>query len=75
MAKGVQLPYLQAWRLWKGLKQEELGEIANVNAATISRIEHGGEARLDTIAKLASGLGIAREQLIHSEPKKERPAA
>lgn len=76
MSTGIQLPHLQAWRLWKGLLQQELAEQSGVTQATISRIENGGEARLGTIAKLAKGLGISREQLLHAQPgeKKERRA-
>ena len=70
--KGVELPHLQAWRLWKGLKQEELAQLAEVTQSTISKIENGGEARLGTVAKLAKALGIEREQLLHEEPGKEQ---
>lgn len=74
-ADGVKIPKLKAWRNWKGLGQEELGKLAGVATATISRLEKGGVARPSTIAKLAKALNIDREKLLHSEPESKRPAA
>lgn len=73
--QGVTLPGLKAWRLWKGWKQVELAQASGVTPATISRLEHGQPARLGTVAKLAKGLGIAREQLLHVDPRKQHGGA
>lgn len=75
--KGFHVPYLRAWREERALQQDELGARAGLTATTISRLEHGATARLGTIGKLATALGITREQLLRSQPteKKSRPAA
>ena len=73
--KGFQVPYLRAWREKRALQQDELGALAGLTATTISRIEHGATARLGTIGKLSTALGITREQLLRTMPGKERPAA
>lgn len=54
--------------------QKELAEKSGITETTISRLENGEPARIDTIAKLADALGISREQLIREEPKKELAA-
>lgn len=72
---AITLPYLRAWRFRRGLLQSELATKAGVTPATISRLEQGGKVRLGTVARLAEALGISREELLHSEPKKDRPAA
>lgn len=69
--KGTPLPYLRAWREWRGMSQEELSRKAEVTPATISRLENGAVARFGTIAKLATALQITREQLMRSDPSKE----
>lgn len=65
---GVHLPYLRAWREWKGIKQKDLSEAAHITVATISRIEHGNIASFDTIDKLAAALGLKKEELMHQKP-------
>jgi transcriptional regulator with XRE-family HTH domain len=75
VSKGVKLQYLRAWREWRGISQEELKELSGVTAATISRIENGAPARFETIGKLSTALQISREQLLHSEPGKEKHGA
>ncbi len=76
VSKGIPLPHLRTWREWVGINQDELGKRSGVSAVSISRIENGGIARFGTVQKLADGLGINKEQLMHSEPTKEkRPAA
>ena len=72
--RDIPLPYLRQWRERHFLTQSELGEKADVAYATISRIENGGGAKLQTIGKLANALGITREQLIRTEPEKIRVA-
>jgi transcriptional regulator with XRE-family HTH domain len=71
----VSLPQLRAWRLYRGLMQEELAEKAGVTPATISRIENGAPARLGTVAKLAAALGITREHLLRAQPGEEKRGA
>lgn len=73
--KGTPLPYLRAWREWRGMSQEELSRVAEVTAATISRLENGAVARFGTIAKLATALQITREQLMRSDPGKDMHGA
>lgn len=68
-SKGIPLPYLRAWRNSKYLMQKELADKSGVTETTISRLENGEPARIDTIAKLAAALGVSREQLIKEAPK------
>lgn len=68
------LLHLRAWREWRGLSQRELAARAHVSYTTISRLETGAErANWATLAKLAHGLGISREILLHEEPNSRRP--
>jgi transcriptional regulator with XRE-family HTH domain len=56
---------LREWRLVKIMTQEELSKLSGVTEATISRIESGQhEARISTIRKLASALGIEPQVLV-----------
>ena len=64
----VALPYLRAWRLGKLLSQRDLAERGGVGASTIIRIEGGGRANYLTAHRLARGLGIAPEDLLHEPP-------
>lgn len=67
---GALLPYLRAWREWRGLSQRELARLAKTGVATISRIENGGVARFETLGDLAKALKVTREQLLREEPGK-----
>ncbi len=71
--RDITLPYLRFWREKYFLTQTELGKKAGVAYATISRIENGAGAKMNTIAKLATALGITREQLIRTNPAEEKP--
>jgi DNA-binding XRE family transcriptional regulator len=62
--KGVPVPSLASLRIRAGLSQGELAERAGVGRNTISRLEHGANARFDTIDKLAAALGTMRARLI-----------
>lgn len=76
------LPHLRAWREWRGYSVRELSARAvittdtkegargaHVGPATISYLENGRRpATSQTIAALASALGITREQLLREEP-------
>jgi transcriptional regulator with XRE-family HTH domain len=46
------------------MSQLELAERAGVGKNTISRLEQGGNARYDTIEKLAQALGTKRAALV-----------
>jgi transcriptional regulator with XRE-family HTH domain len=53
------------FRNLRGLSQSDLAADSRIPATTISRIEHGrANARLDTIAKLASALRIKPSELL-----------
>lgn len=80
-AGHVPLPYLRAWREYRGLSQRELGQRAaitegpraergaHVGGSTIARIETGAQrAKWATVGVLARALGITREQLMREEP-------
>ena len=61
--RGVQVPSLAPLRKQAALSQEELAERAGIARITISRLEHGANARYDTIDKLAEALGTTRSRL------------
>jgi DNA-binding XRE family transcriptional regulator len=66
----VALVHLQVWRAYRGYSQRELAKRAGVGLATINRLETGvTRANWKTVARLAEGLGIRREQLMHEEPR------
>lgn len=67
-ATRVPLPYLRAWRLAKLLSQDELYAKTGVAKSTINKLEHGSQANMSTIGKLASGLDITRHQLVYEQP-------
>lgn len=67
----VDLRNLREWRLAKLMSQDELAARASVAKTTIIRLENQEKrqfANLVTVAKLATGLGISREQLAYGEP-------
>jgi predicted transcriptional regulator len=61
-------PSLLHWRMQKGLIQVQLAQRADVDRATIQRLEAGGEARLSTITKLAAVLDVTPAQLQAQPP-------
>jgi transcriptional regulator with XRE-family HTH domain len=63
-ANGVPVPRLATLRKRAGMSQRELAERAGVGKNTISRLEQGGNARYDTIEKLAQALGTKRATLV-----------
>jgi transcriptional regulator with XRE-family HTH domain len=52
----------------RGLIQKVLAERAGVDQATVARLEQGGQARLDTISKLAQALDISPADLQRQPP-------
>jgi transcriptional regulator with XRE-family HTH domain len=58
------MPGLRDLRTERRLSLEALSILADVDVATISRLERGlTEARPDTIVKLARGLGISARRM------------
>jgi len=75
MTRGIALPYLKAWRVYKGLSQRDLskltGEVKPVPYTQISLIEtHNQHVTPSTIGKLAAALELTREALINDDPTK-----
>lgn len=55
-------------RAAKGMSQERLAWASQVTKQTIANLEHGRSVpRLDTLARLAAGLGITASELISEE--------
>ncbi|TQI80168.1 2TM domain-containing protein [Serratia fonticola] len=51
-------------RVAKGWSQEQLATIAGLSTRTIQRIENGEQASLDTLAAIASALGLQVNELL-----------
>jgi transcriptional regulator with XRE-family HTH domain len=66
----VKVPGLRRVRGWRVLTQAELSEKARVRAATISRLEHGGEANAATVRKLARALDVSVYDLTDLDPNR-----
>lgn len=67
--RGVQLPHLRAWRLFKLMSMRDLSERSGVSTNTINALENQqGYARFQTLGKLADALSITPEQLAHQQP-------
>jgi len=75
IAVRVSLPFLRAWRTWLGYSQAELARRAGMSKATIVYLE-GAKARANfvTVGKLATALGLPREQLLHDAPPADQQA-
>jgi DNA-binding XRE family transcriptional regulator len=71
------LPYLKAWRRYAVLSQQQLAKRAGIVRGTIIRLEQGELANSTTVHKLAKGLDISVQQLLHENPDetKKRVAA
>ena len=55
---------LKAWRIYRGMSQQELADAAGMKQPAIARLENSdGEMRLDTRMKLAKALDIHPGQL------------
>ncbi len=73
MRTGQALPHLRAWREWRGLSQRELAAIAGVTFSTVATIETGKHRAVpSTVQKLARGLRIGVDELLHVAPAESR---
>lgn len=60
---------IKQWREYKGMSQEELAVRAGMDVSSISQIERGKRmARIDTMKKIAFGLGLQVTDLSHRPP-------
>ena len=64
------LPHLRAWRLHRGLTQDQLAERAGVQQSTVYRLEVLGlSAHRPTLRVLADALGITADELLAGPPR------
>lgn len=73
-AHGLPLPHLAALRKQAGLSQRTLAERAGLCMQTISRIEHGANARYDTIELLSEALQVSSARLLRPSRRRAVPA-
>jgi transcriptional regulator with XRE-family HTH domain len=67
-SRSTSLPTLAAHRRRRGLTQRQLGELAGVAHTTVQRLESLKRgAYPQTMQKLATALGVAPEELLHTE--------
>lgn len=63
-------------RCREGMTQERLAESAGLSVPYISHIERGSKnARLETLAQVATALGVSLDELLSGVPEAEREAA
>ena len=63
------LPYLQAWRLHKGLTQKELAKRSGLTQAQVSTLENQTHIpTLKTLNKLAAAFGVPTGELLNLPP-------
>ncbi|MFB6977661.1 helix-turn-helix domain-containing protein [Streptomyces scopuliridis] len=61
-ARGV-----QGWRIDRGLTQEKLAEMADIDRSTLQRIESGNwEIKLSHLSRIAHALGVRTTDLLTS---------
>ncbi len=66
---AVALPALQAWRVRRAMLQRELADASGVSLRTITRLEVGGRAGLDTVRSLAVALDVRPADLMAQPPE------
>jgi transcriptional regulator with XRE-family HTH domain len=66
--RGVRVPYLRAWRMYRLLSQLELSAQAHLSVPGISLAENGGKVRLSTLVRLAAALSVPRDALVRIPP-------
>lgn len=70
----VTLAYLRQWRQKKFKSQGRLATDSGVSKDSISELERGiRKANFETVGRLAKGLGITPEELVHVNPATSRP--
>lgn len=63
------IPHLRAVRESKGIRQDQLAQMAGVRQATISRLENGmHQAMASTVRKLAAALEVTPDDLTQHPP-------
>ena len=63
-------PRLLAIRVQRGFTQRVLAERSGIDRATVARLEAGGQARMDTLSKLAEALGVEPGDLMRDPPER-----
>jgi transcriptional regulator with XRE-family HTH domain len=63
----VTLPGLLRMRLRLALTQDQLATKAGIQRPTVNRLEHGKEARITTVRRLADALGCSPEDLMKEQ--------
>lgn len=67
--RGVELPFLRAWRMRMAMSQGELVQRTGLARSTVARAETGKEiVSFPNIRKLATALSITPEQLMRIDP-------
>jgi transcriptional regulator with XRE-family HTH domain len=70
-------PRIRRIRRAQELSQEALADFAEIHRTQMTKIEHAGQLpRIDTLIKLAAGLGVAPYELLDGimwEPRGHRP--
>ena len=54
---------------------EDLAELSGLSVGTISAIRNGGDARVSSLRKVASALGVPMQQLFEPKQEADRAAA
>jgi ABC-type transporter Mla MlaB component len=65
----VAVPGVRYWRIRRTLLQRQLAELAQIDIHSLQRLEAGGLAGLDTVARLARALDVDAEQLMATPPE------
>lgn len=69
--RGVPIPRLQAWRIFRNLTCAQLAGLIGVNATVISRVENGGRCEWATVQRIAAVLALKVEQLLLESPYRD----
>jgi len=64
----VRLPSLRHWRTQRLLTQGELAHLAELHWTSVSRIENGKPADIDTVRKLSAALQLEPSALMAQPP-------
>jgi len=65
----VAVPGVRYWRIRRTLLQRQLAELAQIDIRSLQRLEAGGLAGLETVARLAKALDVDAEQLLAPPPE------